>query len=142
MAMDVRLATLLHVEERLVCYDQQPPAVDQAIALLPGSLPILISAPHSTLHWRDPAWKQEEEYTAALGYLLHRTTNATLIYGRYMLNPDPHDDGDTGTYKRTLDEVFDKTKIRLVVDLHGARGDRDFAVAIGTMRGVSFGAYE
>src|SRR5438270_6104691 len=106
-----------------------------------GNKPILISAPHSVRHWRDENWKQEEEYTAALGYLLHQETGAHFIYGRNLLNPDPHDDGDIGPYKRALDDLLRVTPISLVLDLHGARGDRDFAVALGTIRGESFTAH-
>ena len=80
--------------------------------------------------------------SAAFGYLLHRDTGAFFIYGRYPLNPDPHDDGDDGPYKMALDDLFHTTQIRMVLDLHGARGDRDFAIALGTMRGASFAGYE
>ena len=54
-----------------------------------------------------------------------------------QINPDPHDDNDCGPYKRMLDELFATTPIRFVLDLHGARGDRDFMVAVGTMSGES-----
>src|SRR5258708_39534613 len=81
-----------------------------------GSKPILISAPHSVRHWRDNNWKQEEEYTAALAYLLHQETGAHFIYGRYMLNPDPHDDADRGPYKRAIDDLVALTSIRLLID--------------------------
>ena len=140
--MEARLATLLDVEQRMVFYDQPSPSDGETAGLLAGSVPILISAPHSTQHLRTQAWKQEEEYTAALGYLLHQETGAHLIYGRYMLDPDPHDDDDAGPYKRFLADLLRRNSIRMVIDLHGARGDRDFAVALGTMRGESFSPHE
>src|SRR5439155_689890 len=136
------LAALRSIEQACVCYDRAAPSRESAVAVLRGTLPILISAPHSSRHWRSGDWKQEEEYTAALGYLLHRVTGAHLIYGRYLLNPDPHDDQDDCLYKCQIDELFSAAPISLVLDLHGARGDRDFAVALGTIRGESFTAYE
>ncbi len=136
------LAALREAEARIVFYDQPAPSGTSPVCLLEGSQPILISAPHSAQHWRHGQWKQEEEYTAALGYLLHQETGAHFIFGQYLLNPDPHDDDDKGHYKRRLDEVFASTPIRLVLDLHGARGDRDFGVAIGTIRGETFDPYE
>jgi hypothetical protein len=136
------LLALEEAERRIVTYDQSATPGESAIALLPGTQPVLISAPHSARHWRDGDWKQEEEYTAALGYLLHQETGAHFIYARWQLNPDPHDDGDCGSYKQALDALFRNTPIRLVIDLHGARGDRDFAVALGTIHGESFFAHE
>ncbi len=140
--MNALLARLLEVERSIVWYDKPAPATESEIGLLAGNQPLLISAPHSARHWREGAWKQEEEYTAALGYLLHQATGAHFIYGRYLLNPDPHDDHDCGSYKRTLDDLFATTPIRFVLDLHGARGDRDFMVAVGTMDGESCAEYE
>ena len=140
--MDDLLAELRSIEQRIVTYDGPPPEGEAAFGLLPGNIPILISAPHSVRHWRDNYWKQEEEYTAALGYWLHRETGAHFIYGRYALNPDPHADADSGPYKAAIERLFRQTPISLVLDLHGARGDRDFAVALGTMRGESFTDYE
>ncbi len=136
------LAALRDTEQTCVSYGQAAPPGESAVAVLPGTQPILISAPHSSRHWRGGDWKQEEEYTAALGCLLRRETGAHLIYGRYLLNPDPHDDDDNSLYKRLIDDLFQAGPISLVLDLHGARGDRDFAVALGTIRGESFTAYE
>lgn len=140
--MDAVLAALLDSERRIVAYDQDASPPESPIGVMRGSKPVLVSAPHSVRHWRDANWKQEEEYTAALGYLLHEHTGAHFIYGRYMLNPDPHDDADRGPYKRAIDDLVAVTPIRLLIDLHGARGDRDFAVALGTMNGESFTDHE
>jgi hypothetical protein len=140
--MNPVLAALCDAERQMVAYDQAAPRNESAVAVLKGVRPVLLSAPHSTRHWRDGDWKQEEEYTAALGYLLHQETGAHFIYGRYALDPDPHADDDHGDYKRTLDGLFHATPIRLVIDLHGARGDRDFAIALGTIRGETFAGHE
>jgi hypothetical protein len=140
--VDTLLAQLLDAERSIVWYDRAAPTTESPIGLLRGTQPLLISAPHSARHWREGDWKQEEEYTAALGYLLHQATGAHFIYGRYLLNPDPHDDNDCGPYKKLLDDLFATTPIRLVLDLHGARGDRDFMVAVGTMSGESCAEYE
>ncbi|MBX3064974.1 MAG: hypothetical protein U0528_14220 [Anaerolineae bacterium] len=129
-------------ERELVHYDEDAPAGESPIGVLHGTKPVLISAPHSARHWREGEWKQEDEYTAAIGYLLHKQTGAHLIYARYQLNPDPHDDGAENAYKRALDEIVTSIPIGCVIDLHGARGDRDFAVAIGTMGGQTLANYE
>lgn len=140
--MNPLLNALCDAECQIVAYDQAAPHGKSAVAVLKGIRPLLLSAPHSTRHWRDGDWKQEEEYTAALGYLLHQETGAHFIYGRYLLDPDPHADNDLGEYKRALDEMLHAVPITLVIDLHGARGDRDFAIALGTIQGETFADHE
>ncbi len=140
--MDPLLTALCAAEQQIVDYEHEPPPDKSAIIVYQGTQPILISAPHSTRHWRGIDWKQEEEYTAALGYCLYQATGATFIYGGYALKSDPHDDDDTGPYKRTLDDVIRQSPPRLVLDLHGARGDRDFAVALGTIHGETFAGFD
>jgi hypothetical protein len=139
---DPRFKRLADLEQQVVIYDQSAPEGESSIGVVPGSQPILISAPHSARHWREDDWKGEDEYTAAFAWFLHEALGAHLIYARYQLRPDPHDDGDENPYKQALREIVTSTPIRLALDLHGARGDRDFVVAIGTIGGQTFAPYE
>jgi hypothetical protein len=133
----------LHAAEtRLVAYDQAAPPTESPVGIKRGTAPILITAPHAARHWRDGDWKQEDEYTTAIGDLLHHLLGAHFIYARYQLNPDPHDDGDDNVFKQTIGQFVQSTPVRLALDLHGARGDRDFAVALGTIGGRTFAPYE
>ncbi len=135
------LRTLKALEQEVVRYDEPAP-VDGGLALLPGWRPVLISAPHAARHWREHAWKREDEYTAAIAHWLHRHTGACCLYPTHRIRPDPHDDADRGAYKQALGALVRAHGIRLVVDLHGARGDRDFALALGTIYGQTCAAYE
>ena len=47
-----------------------------------------------------------------------------------------------GHYKRLAAEIVARHEVRLVLDLHGARGIRDFAVAVGTIYGQTCTPYE
>ena len=82
--MESLLSALRKAEQALVVYDQNAPPSESPVAVVPGTQPILISAPHSARHWRSPDWKQEEEYTAALAYVLAQATGAYCIYARYL----------------------------------------------------------
>jgi len=139
---DPRLQRLVDLEQQTVMYGQAAPEGESPIRVVRGSQPILISAPHSARHWRENDWKQEDEYTAAISWFLHETLGAHLIYARYQLKPDPHDDGDDNPYKQALSALVTSTPIRLALDLHGARGDRDFAIAVGTIGGQTFAPFE
>ncbi|MFC1959878.1 hypothetical protein ACFLYO_04130 [Chloroflexota bacterium] len=123
-------------------YNIAPPAGTTGVAVLTGQRPLLISAPHATRHWRRNAWKSEDEYTAAWAYWLHEQTGAHALIATHRLNPDPHDDDDRSRYKQILGETIRAHDIRLVLDLHGARGDRDFGVALGTINGQTCQPYE
>ena len=136
------LAELVALERRIVAYDTPPPAGASGLTFLEGMRPVLVSAPHSARHWRGTRWKREEEYTAALAHWLHDRLGVHALYASHRLTPDPHDDADAGAYKRLAAEIVARHDIRLVLDLHGARGIRDFALAVGTIYGQTCTPYE
>lgn len=136
------LRYLCAAEAQLVAYDQAAPPGESSVGVRRGTCPILISAPHAARHWRDGDWKHEDEYTAAIGSLLHRLLGVHLIYARYQLSPDPHVDGDDNEFKQAVSRFVQETPVRVALDLHGARGDRDFAIALGTIGGRTFASYE
>ena len=140
--IDEALVALIEIEQSQVSYAIPPPKGEPAFQYLTGRRPVLISAPHGTMHWRGGRWKQEEEYTSAMARWLAACTGAHALYATRAMRPDPHTDDDAGAYKAALAEVLSAGSIRLVVDLHGVRGDRDFALALGTINGASCPSYE
>lgn len=140
---DDDLLELVTLERRIVAYDAPSPAEPEpALAVRLGRLPVLVSAPHAACHLRAGAWKREDEYTAAFAQWLHEQAGAYALYPTHRIAPDPHDDADDGAYKQTLADLVRRHGIRLVLDLHGARGDRDFALALGTINGQTCLPYE
>lgn len=132
---------LVHLERTVVRYDA-PPSAGNGVAVLRGTVPVLVSAPHAARHRRSGAWKREDEYTAALAHWLHECCGVHAMYTTHRIDPDPHDDDDRGHFKQTLADFARRHRVRLVIDLHGARGDRDFAVALGTIHGLTCQPYE
>lgn len=139
------LAALVALERSIVAYDTDPephPGQLSGLAILEGRVPLLVSAPHAARHWRGTAWKREDEYTAALAHWLHLRAGVHALYPTHRITPDPHDDADEGHYKQVVGHVVRAHGIRLVLDLHGARGDRDFGLALGTIHGETCPAHE
>jgi hypothetical protein len=136
------LAALVAFERDRVRYHADPPQGKPAFVTLPGRRAVVLSAPHGATHWREGEWKQEEEYTSALVHWLAVQTGAHAIYATHALRPDPHADEDTGAYKAALADLLAAHDVRLVLDLHGVRGERDFALALGTLNGASCPTYE
>ena len=101
-----------------------------------GSIPVVISAPHSAVHTRDGRPKEEEEYTAALAQLAATHTGAHVLYLRRRSSTDPNWYCDV-PYKACLARVVAEAGVQFVLDIHGCARRRDFGVALGTMRGAS-----
>lgn len=130
-----------HFEATQVRYGDDPLPGQTSFRYRPGLRPVLISAPHGACHWRDNHWKHQDGYTAALAHVLAEHTGAHALYTVCRIRPDPNYDDDCD-YKRTLARILRKHPIQLVLDLHGARFDREFAIALGTIEGRSCPDYE
>ncbi len=103
---------------------------------IPGKTPVLLSAPHGATHTRDGKEKEEDEYTAGFARLVADLTNAHALYARRKSRTDPNDDPHA-PYRHRLRSLVSDFHIRFVVDIHGARNERAFAVALGTINGES-----
>lgn len=103
-----------------------------------GNIPILISAPHGARHLRPKiekgkrtgAWKEEDEYTAAIAIKLGELTGAHIIYVKNKTIEDSNNEEVT-EYKMAVKNIIEKHGIKFLVDIHGAGEDNEFDVAIG-----------
>lgn len=102
----------------------------------PGSLPILVSAPHAVRHMRQKKIKPSDEFTGSMAFLLNKLTGCHSLAVTKLYGGDPNFD-EKCIYKETLKSITSDHKIKLVIDLHGASRDHDFDIDIGTMKGVS-----
>lgn len=108
---------------------------DLSYTVLPGSVPILVSAPHAVKHFRltNTEPKDEDEYTGAIARLLQKQTGCWAMHAsRADIDPNFYDDCP---YKDGLRELVEKEQIGLVIDIHAAAIWRTFNIDIGTCRG-------
>lgn len=102
-----------------------------------GSIPILLSAPHTVNFLKeDGNFKMREGYTKAIVKYLALKTGAFLMIKENSDGIDPNKP-EMENYKHQLLEVIDKYQIQLVLDIHGAASHHDFAIEIGSLDGVS-----
>jgi len=131
-----------HVSKRLVALEAdvryREPAEDEAarIGVVPGSVPVVLSAPHGAVHTRQGRAKEEEEYTAALAMLVAALTGAHALYARRRSSTDPNWYAEV-PYKERLRQIVEEEKVRFVFDLHGMAPHRSIGIALGTMKGRS-----
>lgn len=102
-----------------------------------GSIPILLSAPHTVNFLKeDGNFKMREGYTKAIVKYLAQKTGAFILIKENSDGIDPNKP-EMENYKRQLLEVIKNYQIQLVLDIHGAASHHDFAIEIGSLDGVS-----
>ncbi len=133
--MDELLSELVMLEEDILYIT---PAVDgePEFSYEPGTVPVLLSAPHAASHTRQGVLKEEDEYTGGLVRLVARLSGGHAIYARRKSMTDPNWYPDA-PYKELLKRIILESEIRFVMDIHGAASDHAFGIAIGTAGGTS-----
>ncbi|HEY43647.1 MAG TPA: hypothetical protein G4O11_06665 [Anaerolineae bacterium] len=101
-----------------------------------GRVPILLSAPHGTIHTRLGKPKQEDEYTSGFAKLIAEMANTHVLYTRYRSLTDPNWYPEA-SYKKILQQVIERENICFVLDIHGVAEHRMFGIALGTLGGKS-----
>jgi hypothetical protein len=127
-----RLAQL----EKDIRYQEPAADHDPEFKHTPGSIPILLSAPHGAVHTRNGAAKDEDEFTAGLAQLIGRQTGAHVLYARRRSNTDPNY-YPGAPYKYRLENLVQEHGIKFVLDVHGVLPGRKFGIELGTARGQS-----
>lgn len=138
MADDTGKTLMEHLAalEADIHYRQPARPGEEEFRYIPGSKPVLVSAPHGAAHCRNGRLKEEDEYTGAIVQYISQVTGSHGLYLRRQSSNDSNYDPET-PYKRFLRSIIRKKGIRFVLDLHGASDRHDFGVALGTMNGRS-----
>ena len=121
-------------------YDTLPADGETWFKVLEGKARILISAPHATAQTRENESKPADAGTGALAVMLHKLSDATVIYTTCRSPSDPnfYDDND---YKRELRRLIEQKRPKLVIDLHASHWYRPYDVDFGTLGGESLGRH-
>lgn len=99
-----------------------------------GTLPILISSPHTVHHSRKNRLKEAEEFTGSLGDIVQSITDCFYICTIRDDKEDPYEIEET-QYKKAVKELVSKHNIKYFIDLHGAALKRPFDIDLGTNNG-------
>ncbi|MCY3826346.1 MAG: gamma-glutamylcyclotransferase [Candidatus Dadabacteria bacterium] len=104
-------------------YRMKPDGCSEENIFLEGTVPVLVTCPHSTAHTRMGKLKHHEFYTAALGAVLHLVLGCHCLYANREQGTDPNYYDDCG-FKAVLEKVLSERKVDLVVDIHGTGNER------------------
>ena len=95
-----------------------------------GDVPLLVTAPHASVHKRMGKLKRQEFYTGALSVMLHCLTGCHALYTNRLMESDPNYYDDS-TFKVRLSEIAKKNDIKCLVDLHGTGPEKKYDVYPG-----------
>lgn len=101
-----------------------------------GNNPILFTAPHTMPQFINGNFKYAEPYTKAICIYLNKYCDTSYLIKikdtGVDSNRDNHDD-----FKKELIKIVKENNIKLVIDLHGAKKEREFDVEFGTLNNLS-----
>ncbi|WP_462412397.1 N-formylglutamate amidohydrolase [Neobacillus sp. Marseille-QA0830] len=115
-------------------YKQENFQQEQAYDIISGSLPVIISAPHSVTHFRDGKPKQGEFMTGVLAKYLQKRLDCWCITKTRNDRTDPNFD-PVHPYKQAICDLVNDNEISLLIDLHIMAPKRPAAIEIGTGKG-------
>ena len=137
-----RLGRLVFLES-LAQYEQNAPKGVAPFLLIQRQSPILLSAPHGALTYRnepEEEWHPQDTYTAGMALLLGELCQIPVLATLYCTpdsDPNHHDEAHS-PYKRALRQAVNLLGVRCVLDLHGVRTDHPrlgkHLVDLGTRR--------
>jgi len=120
-----------HFIERLieieagVHYTELPPPGRMPFVIVRRESPIILSAPHGAITFRNRAndkWHEEDEYTAGMALLLSELCGTSVIATIWRTedsDPNEHRE-ELSAYKQEVRKMVGPTRACWLVDLHGA----------------------
>lgn len=113
-----------------------PPAGTNPYHIHHGTIPVLLSAAHSTRHQRNGQSKFGEEFTAGFAQLVAEQSGAFAFYPRFQQMDDPNFSAES-PYKTQLAQLITQHNIQFVLDIHGCTNRHHIGLALGTINGRS-----
>jgi len=133
--------TRLYELEQIFSANKYNGTVNEDYIYIKGELPILVSAPHAVKQTNKNHIKFPDTITGGLALLVNELTDCHVITKAHNDGADPNnsDMGIDNGYKEKIIEVMTDENIKLLIDLHGLRGDRQTDVDIITHFGMTIG---
>ena len=101
--------------------------------IVPGTIPVMVSAPHAVGHFRNGRRKDSDKFTGAIAMYLHKITGCHIIYATGSAGVDAnYDPLASNPYQNALIRYVKEHGIPVLIDLHGAASSRPYAVEMGT----------
>ena len=97
-----------------------------------GSIPIILSAPHSVNQIRNGKLKVADGFTGGIAKYLAKACHTSYIIKTFNNQDDANYDIEENPYKEKILEMIDKNNSKLLLDIHGCSNRHRFHIDIGT----------
>lgn len=105
--------------------------------MIVGTIPVILVSAHGIgQKKRSGKFKLAEPYTRGIAKYVSKKTGCFYLVKNQDTDVDPNKENHD-EFKTFLTEIISRNHIKLMVDLHGAKKDREFDVEIGTLNGES-----
>lgn len=102
-----------------------------------GLLPVIITAPHGVRQKKeDGTIKLSEPFTKAIAMYVANNLNTSFLIKTKDTGVDANSDNKEN-FKETLLKVIKAQNIKLLIDIHGSKKERDFDVEFGTLNNLA-----
>lgn len=102
-----------------------------------GKIPVVLTAVHTMKQIKSNGdYKMSEPYTKALALYITDAVDCFCLVKNKDTGIDSNN-SDDDDFKRMLLDIIKDQNIKLVIDLHGAKKERDFYVELGTLNNLS-----
>lgn len=128
----------LLLESNLRANDSPFVTCGSGLEVLKGNRPVIVIAPHATVHPRSGRLKYAEIGTASLARLVHRLSGAYAIYPTRRSLVDPAFTEES-SLKSTLKALLPEIRPSIIIDLHALSPLRIQDVDLGSLCGASLG---
>lgn len=122
-------------KNKIIDYEQKYNDLTYIVKI--GKLPIILTAVHTMTQFKENGkYKNPEPYTKAIAMYIAQTTNSSYLIKNKDTGVDPNNIENDVFKNMLLDNIKDNN-IKLVIDIHGAKKDRDFDIELGTLNNLS-----
>ena len=122
-------------KNKIIDYEQKYNDLTYIVKI--GKLPIILTAVHTMTQFKENGeYKKSEPYTKAIAMYIAQTTNCSYLIKNKDTGVDPNNIENDVFKNMLLDNIKDNN-IKLVIDIHGAKKDRDFDIELGTLNNLS-----
>ena len=102
-----------------------------------GLLPIILTAPHTIKQLKENGTiKLPEPFTKAIAMYIANKLDTSFLIKTQDTGVDANSDNKED-FKETLLQIIKSQNIKLLIDIHGSKKERDFDIEFGTLNNLS-----
>ena len=125
----------MEFKEEILNYESSNYSMPYIIKI--GLLPVIITAPHTVKQIKkDGTVKLSEPFTKAIAMYIANNLDTSFLIKTQDTGIDANSDNKEA-FKETLLQIIKSQNIKLLIDIHGSKKERNFDIEFGTLNNLS-----